>query len=75
MGTGVCPSAVVPREGDSLYNGDHAHTSLPFLGNATGLLYCLFLPWAVMPALPPMALGSSHGYLLGNLLLPEFPGD
>lgn len=47
---------------------------LPFLGNATGLLCCLFLPWAVMPAHPPMVVGSSQATYLGIYSFLSFLG-
>lgn len=34
-------------------------------------MYCLFFPESVMPSHSPLAVGSSHGYLFENLLLPE----
>lgn len=60
-----------PLGKDSLYNGDS--TSLPFLENATGHVLPVF-PW-VCHAYSLSAVGSSPGYLLGNLLPPELPGD
>lgn len=62
-----------PLGKDSLYNA-HAHSRLPFLGNATGLLCCLFLPWAVMPAHPPMVVGSSQATYLGIYSFLSFLG-